>query len=54
MTATAGILYQQADRQLCLSYLTEMQTVTGRGLVVAAAVLVAVWSAWAWRRSGLA
>jgi len=54
MTATAGILYQQADRQLCLAYLTEMQTVTGRGLVVAAAVLVVVWSVWTWRRSSAA
>jgi len=43
MTATAGLLYQDADRQLCLYYLVGMQSLTGRGLVVVSVAMVVAW-----------
>ncbi|PTT84232.1 hypothetical protein DBR42_15230 [Pelomonas sp. HMWF004] len=39
MTATAGLLYREADRQLCVNYLVDDQLITGNGLVVTALVL---------------
>jgi hypothetical protein len=50
MTATAGLLYQDADRQLCLYYLVEMQSLTGRGLVVVSIAMVVAWCAAVSRR----
>jgi hypothetical protein len=51
MTATVGMLYQDVDRQLCLYYRTDMQDTAGRGLVVAAAVVMLGWSLIAWVRT---
>ena len=42
MLATAGLLYQEGDARLCVSYLLDDQVATGRGLVAAALVLGAV------------
>ena len=53
MTATAGLVYQSADRQLCLYYLADAQVVAGQGLVVAAAVIGVAWCIWAGRRVSL-
>jgi hypothetical protein len=50
MTATIGLLYQEAPRQLCLYYLADAQVHAGQGLVVAAIVIGAVWCAIAVRR----
>jgi hypothetical protein len=44
MTATAGLLYQEADRQLCLYYLVDMQSIAGRGLVVASIAMMVAWA----------
>lgn len=43
MTATVGLIYQDARTQLCLSYLTDGQQRAGRGLVVAAIACGAAW-----------
>lgn len=50
MTATAGLLYQDADRQLCVYYLVEMQSLAGRGLVVVSIAMVMAWCAAVSRR----
>jgi hypothetical protein len=50
MMATAGLLYQDADRQLCLYYLVEMQPLAGRGLVVVSIAIVVAWLGAVWRR----
>jgi hypothetical protein len=50
MMATAGLLYQGAERQLCLYYLVETQQLAGRGLVVVSIAIVVAWSAAVWRR----
>ncbi|MBX3679091.1 MAG: hypothetical protein KF710_02815 [Rhodocyclaceae bacterium] len=39
MLATAGLLYQEAQQRLCVSYLLDEQLITGRGLV-ALAILI--------------
>jgi hypothetical protein len=44
MTATAGLLYQDADRQLCLYYLVDMQSLAGRGLVVVSIAMMVAWA----------
>jgi hypothetical protein len=43
MSAVVGLLYQQADRQLCLYYLADAQVVAGQGLVAAAVILGLSW-----------
>jgi hypothetical protein len=43
MTATAGLLYQDADRQLCLYYLVDMQALAGKGLVVVSIAMMVAW-----------
>lgn len=43
MTATAGVLYQEAPARLCSTYLRGDQTWTGIGLVVLAFAVIAVW-----------
>lgn len=50
MTATVGMLYQETPGQLCLYYLEDSQLRAGRGLVIAAIVIGAVWCALAARR----
>lgn len=42
MTATAGLLYRDADAQLCINYLVSDQLVAGDGLMAAALLLGAV------------
>lgn len=42
MTATAGLLYREAERQLCVNYLVDDQLITGNGLVVTAWALGAL------------
>jgi len=42
MTATAGLLYREADVQLCVNYLVSDQLAAGDGLIVAALVLGAL------------
>jgi hypothetical protein len=42
MSATAGLLYQEAEQRLCVNYLIDEQLWTGRGLVLAALVLGAM------------
>jgi hypothetical protein len=39
MLATAGLLYQDEERRLCVSYLVDEQAVAGKGLIVLAFVL---------------
>jgi hypothetical protein len=43
MWATVGLLYQDAETQLCLNYLADAQQRTGRGLVTAAVVVPLLW-----------
>ncbi|KDP85114.1 MULTISPECIES: hypothetical protein [Cupriavidus] len=43
MMLTAGLLYQEADAQLCSTYLIDEQLVAGRALVLWALALLAVW-----------
>jgi len=50
MTATVGLVYQNADRQLCLYYLADAQVVAGQGLVLVASVIGVAWCIWAGRR----
>ena len=50
MTATVGLVYQDAERQLCLYYLADAQVVAGKGLVAAAVGAGLVWCVWAVRR----
>ena len=49
MTAAVGLVYQNAERQLCLYYLADAQLVAGQGLVVAAVVIGVAWCVWAVR-----
>jgi hypothetical protein len=51
MGATVGLLYQESPQQLCLYYLVDAQERAGRGLVVAAAAVAALWCAYALRAS---
>ena len=39
MLATAGLLYQDEEQRLCVSYLVDEQTTTGQGLIVLALVV---------------
>ena len=39
MLATAGLLYQDEEQRLCVSYLIDEQTTTGQGLIVLALVV---------------
>lgn len=45
MSATAGLLYQEAETQLCLNYLADGQQRAGRGLVVLAIAIPIAWLA---------
>lgn len=45
MTATVGVIYQNAPARLCLNYLEDSQQRAGQGLVIAA-VLVLAGAAW--------
>ena len=45
MTATIGLIYQSAPRQLCLNYLPDAQLSTGEGLVSAAVIGGLAWCA---------
>jgi hypothetical protein len=45
MTATIGLIYQSAPRQLCLNYLPDAQLSTGEGLVSAAVLGGLAWCA---------
>ncbi len=45
MAATVGLVFQEAESQLCLSYLADSQQRAGRGLVVVAVALVIAWLA---------
>ncbi len=47
MTATVGLLYQDAPQQLCVNYLIGAQGSTGEGLVVAAVAIAGLWSVYA-------
>lgn len=43
MSATVGLLYQEAEMQLCLNYLADGQQRAGRGLVVLSIACVVAW-----------
>ncbi len=43
MTATAGVLYQEAPQRLCSTYLLGDQVWTGIGLVALAALVMVMW-----------
>src|SRR5262245_44394430 len=43
MTATVGLVYQDAPRQLCLYYRVDAQVWAGRGLVVVSLAVAAAW-----------
>ena len=45
MAASVGLLYQEAEVQLCLSYLADAQPRAGRGLVIAALAVLIAWLA---------
>src|SRR5262245_19697896 len=45
MAATAGLLYQEAEAQLCLNYLADSQQRAGRGLVFMAIAAFVLWFA---------
>ncbi|GAB3246523.1 hypothetical protein [Chitinimonas naiadis] len=47
MTATAGLLYQEAPVRLCNSYLADEQVITGTGLIIVATAIVIIWFAFA-------
>jgi len=47
MTATVGLLYQNAPQQLCVNYLIGTQLNTGEGLVAAAVAIAALWCVYA-------
>lgn len=49
MTATAGVLYQEAPQRLCSTYLLGDQMWTGIGLVALTASVVATWMLFAFR-----
>lgn len=54
MMATAGLLYQEAPMQLCLSYLQASQQRAGEGLVIMAVALGLAWCVRAVRTLGAA
>ncbi len=54
MTATVGLIYQQAEVQLCLNYLSDAQQRAGRGLVALAVACGVAWIIARFRRLGLA
>jgi hypothetical protein len=54
MAATVGLLYQDAQAQLCLNYLADGQQRAGRGLVAAAICAGVAWLVARRRRVGLA
>jgi hypothetical protein len=43
MSATVGLIYQEADAQLCLNYLADGQQRAGRGLVVLSVACAISW-----------
>lgn len=45
MAATVGLVFQEAESQLCLSYLADSQQRAGRGLVFVAVALAIAWLA---------
>ena len=45
MAATVGLLYQEAEAQLCLNYLADSQQRAGRGLVFMAVTTFVLWFA---------
>jgi hypothetical protein len=45
MGATVGLVYQEAQTQLCLNYLADSQQRAGRGLVCAAIAALVLWFA---------
>ena len=45
MTATVGLLYQDAPVRLCLSYVADSQQLAGRGLVTLAVAVLVAWPA---------
>ena len=45
MGATVGLVYQEAEAQLCLNYLADSQQRAGRGLVVFAVAALVAWFA---------
>jgi hypothetical protein len=47
MTATVGLLYQNAPQQLCVNYLIGTQLNAGEGLVAAALAIAGVWGVYA-------
>jgi hypothetical protein len=47
MTATVGLLYQNAPQQLCVNYLIGTQLSAGEGLVAAAVAIAALWCVYA-------
>ena len=53
MSATAGLLYQEAETQLCLNYLADGQQRAGRGLVVLSIACAIAWLVARRRRIGL-
>ena len=54
MSATVGLVYQEAEAQLCLNYLADGQQRAGRGLVVVAIAAGAAWLAARRRALGIA
>ena len=54
MTATAGLLYQEAPIRLCNNYLANEQVITGTGLIIVATVTVIGWFAFALNDSAAA
>jgi hypothetical protein len=47
MTATVGLLYQNAPQQLCVNYLIGTQLSAGEGLVAAAVAIAGLWCVYA-------
>ncbi len=47
MTATVGLIYQDAPQQLCVNYLIGAQLSAGEGLVAAAVAIAGLWGAYA-------
>ncbi len=47
MTATVGLLYQNAPQQLCVNYLIGTQLHAGEGLVAAAVAIAGLWCVYA-------
>lgn len=53
MSATAGLLYQEAEAQLCLNYLADGQQRAGRGLVMLSIACAIAWLVARRRQVGL-